>query len=123
MKFSRRNFLKTAAVAAAATGMLAGCGASGAASGTAPAATAVPTPEPTPTATPEPPYDADVLTGEQRAADAPASRIIGVMINNISNTSYQNARPQRGLSSAKMLMEIKVEGGITRFMVIYQQKK
>ena len=119
MKFSRRNFLKTAAVAAAATGMLAGCGASGAASGTAPAATAGPTPEPTPTATPEPPYDADVLTGEQRAADAPASRIIGVMINNISNTSYQNARPQRGLSSAKMLMEIKVEGGITRFCALF----
>ncbi len=122
MKLTRRNFLKTAAVAAASAGVLAGCGSAASTSSvqsqsTAPGATA--TPSPTPSPTPEPPYDADVLTGEQRAADAANSRIIGIMINNISNTSYQNARPQRGLSSAKLLIEIKVEGGITRFCALF----
>jgi hypothetical protein len=121
MKLSRREFIRKAGLAAAAAGVLAGCGANAASSSAAVSAapTAEPTPTPTPTPTPEPPYNADVLTGEERAADAKNSRIIGIMINNISNTSYQNARPQRGLSSAKMLMEIKVEGGITRFCALF----
>lgn len=118
MKISRRAFLKKSAAAAAAASLLAGCGGSGD-SGAASSAQATATPEPTPSPTPEPPYNADVLTGEERAADAKDSRIIGVMINNISNTSFQNARPQRGLSSAKMLIEIKVEGGITRFCALF----
>ena len=118
MKISRRAFLKKSAAAAAAASLLAGCGGSGD-SGAASSAQASATPEPTPSPTPEPPYNADVLTGEERAADAKDSRIIGVMINNISNTSFQNARPQRGLSSAKMLIEIKVEGGITRFCALF----
>ncbi len=117
MKISRRDFLKTSAVAAASAGLMVGCGKTAASE--SPAVQATSTPEPTPTPTPEPPYEADVLTGEQRAEDAKNSRIIGVMINNISNTSYQNARPQRGLSSAKMLFEIKVEGGITRFCALF----
>ena len=116
MKISRREFLKKSAAAAAAASLLAGCGGSDS-TGTQAQATA--TPAPTPSPTPEPPYNADVLTGEERAADAKDSRIIGIMINNISNTSYQNARPQRGLSSAKMLIEIKVEGGITRFCALF----
>ena len=36
-----------------------------------------------------------------------------------SNTSRQNARPQRGLSSADLLIECKVEGGITRFCAVF----
>ena len=117
MKISRREFLQKAAVATAAAGLMVGCGGSGGSASVA--ATPVPTPSPTPTPTPEPPYDADVLTGEPRAPGAKNSRIIGVMINNMANTSYQNARPQRGLSSAKMLIEIKVEGGITRFCALF----
>jgi hypothetical protein len=118
MKFSRRDFLKTSAVAVASAGLMAGCGKSESGSSTAaPQATA--TPVPTPSPTPEPPYIADVLTGEQREEDAKNSRVIGIMINNISNTSFQNARPQRGLSSAKMIFEIKVEGGITRFCALF----
>ena len=58
-----------------------------------------------------PAYDADPLTGEAKRSNG---RIVGVMVNNISNTSRQNARPQRGLSSADLLIECKVEGGITR---------
>ena len=63
-----------------------------------------------------PAYDADPLTGEAKRS---GGRIVGVMVNNISNTSRQNARPQRGLGSADLLIESKVEGGITRFCAVY----
>ena len=63
-----------------------------------------------------PAYDADPLTGEARRSDG---RIVGVMVNNISNSERQNARPQRGLGSADLLIESKVEGGITRFCAVY----
>lgn len=63
-----------------------------------------------------PAYDADPLTGEARRS---GGRIVGVMVNNISNTSRQNARPQRGIGSADVLIECKVEGGITRFCAVF----
>ncbi len=63
-----------------------------------------------------PPYDADPLTGEARRSNG---RLVGVMINNICNSARQNARPQRGLSAADLLIESKVEGNITRFCAIY----
>ena len=69
------------------------------------------------TATPEPslePYKANVLTGEPQDADYKNQRITAVMVNNIVA-----ARPQRGLSKADILFEIKVEGGITRFMPVF----
>ncbi len=113
MKLSRREFIEKAAIAAAAAGVLVGCG------GPLPSATPEPTATPTPSPTPEPPYDPDVLTGEGRARDAKDSRIIGIMINNMSNTSRQNARPHRGIGEAKILIEIKVEGGITRFCALF----
>ena len=118
MKISRRKFLRDSALAAAGLSVtaLVGCGGGD----DTPAATATPTATPTPTPTPEPPYDPNVLTGEKRGADdSEDSRIIGVMINNMSNTSFQNARPHRGISAAKMLIEIEVEGGITRFCALF----
>ena len=63
-----------------------------------------------------PAYNADPLTGEPRRSNG---RMVGVMVNNISNTQRQNARPQRGLDSADLLIESKVEGGITRFCAVY----
>ena len=63
-----------------------------------------------------PAYDADPLTGEAKRSNG---RIVGVMVNNISYSERQNARPQRGLSSADLLIESKVEGGITRFCAVY----
>ena len=63
-----------------------------------------------------PPYLADPLTGEVRSAD---TRIVGIMVNNISNSTRQNARPQRGLSDAGMLIESRVEGNISRFCALY----
>ncbi len=65
-----------------------------------------------------PDYDADVLTGEARRGD---DRIVGVMVNNICASEKQNARPQRGLGSADLLIESKVEGGITRFCAVYHK--
>ena len=73
------------------------------------ASSAAPAPE-------RPAYDADPLTGEAKRSNG---RIVGVMVNNISNSQRQNARPQRGLSSADILIESKVEGGITRFCAVY----
>lgn len=63
-----------------------------------------------------PAYNADPLTGEARRSNG---RIVGVMVNNISNSERQNARPQRGIGSADLLIESKVEGGITRFCAVY----
>ena len=60
------------------------------------------TPEPTPTL---PPYEANVLTGEAKGENYPeGQRITALMVNNLVD-----ARPQRGLSKAQMLFEIKVK--------------
>lgn len=68
---------------------------------------------------PEPeviPYTPDPLTGENIADTGYVSgtRLTAVMVNNIAV-----CRPQRGLSEAGIVFEIKVEGGITRFMAVY----
>ena len=63
-----------------------------------------------------PEYDADVLTGEARSTN---SRPVAVMVNNIANSQRQNARPQRGIGSADLLIEAKVEGGITRLCAVF----
>ena len=63
-----------------------------------------------------PAYDADPLTGEARKS---TGRMVGVMVNNIANSEKQNARPQRGIGSADLLIESKVEGGITRFCAVF----
>lgn len=79
-------------------------------------ATPAPTPEPTPTL---PPYEPNILTGAARDADyAVNQRPLAVMINNITQ-----ARPQTGTSQADILVEIEVEGGITRLMGIFQDYK
>lgn len=74
---------------------------------------------PSQAAEPEPeaePLPAAFLTGLEKTADYPeGQRIAAVMVNNISQ-----ARPQSGLSDAKILVEIRVEGGITRFMAMYE---
>ena len=63
-----------------------------------------------------PVYDADGLTGQAHRTNG---RIVGVMVNNISNSERQNARPQRGIGSADILIESKVEGGITRLCALF----
>lgn len=63
-----------------------------------------------------PEYYADILTGEERSTN---SRPVAVMVNNIATTQRQNARPQRGIGSADLLIEAKVEGGITRLCAVF----
>ncbi len=59
------------------------------------------------------------LTGLEQDADYPQNqRATAMMVTNIAE-----ARPQRGLSDADVLFEIKVEGGITRFMALFQDYK
>ena len=101
------------------TVLLAACKKSGDTIST-PAAESTPaTVEATPAPTELPPYEANVLTGEPKGADYPeGQRITAVMVNNIVA-----ARPQRGLSKADILFEIKVEGGITRFMPVFTDYK
>lgn len=63
-----------------------------------------------------PEYDADPLTGAARRGD---SRMVAVMVNNICSSEKQDARPQRGIGSADLLIESKVEGGITRLCAVF----
>ena len=101
------------------TVLLAACKKSGDTISTSTAESTPATVEATPAPTELPPYEANVLTGEPKGADYPeGQRITAVMINNIVA-----ARPQRGLSKADILFEIKVEGGITRFMPVFTDYK
>lgn len=73
---------------------------------------AEPTPEPTPTPRM---YFPNPFTGLAKTADYPdGQRAVAIMVNNISA-----CRPQRGLSQASILIETKVEGGITRFVALF----
>ena len=141
MKISRRSVLHISGLAAAALA-LTGCSAAGSAalSGKLPgllkglakkgetaasseaasdmAVTPPPEGEPLVPALPE--YDADILTGAARSTN---SRPVAVMVNNIANSQRQNARPQRGIGSADLLIEAKVEDGesifCTQFVSVY----
>ncbi|MFZ2545243.1 MAG: DUF3048 domain-containing protein [Candidatus Saccharimonadales bacterium] len=59
------------------------------------------------------------LTGEQVPDQPSAQRAVtGIMIEN-----SPDARPQSGLKSAGVVFEAVAEGGITRFLALYQQSK
>ncbi|MEG1568763.1 MAG: DUF3048 domain-containing protein [Oscillospiraceae bacterium] len=68
---------------------------------------------------PEPPYTPNPYTGLEKDASFPeGQRGTAIMVNNIAV-----CRPQRGLSMANILYESKVEGGITRFMALFEDYK
>lgn len=82
-----------------------------------PEPTPTPTPTPVPTATPEPtpvPVPAP-LTGVLVPPDVARRHPIAVMIDDI-----RAARPQSGLSSADVVWHAPAEGGIPRYMAIFQ---
>lgn len=59
------------------------------------------------------------LTGEEKDSDYPeGQRIVGVMMNN-----RKDSWPHSGMSEAKIVYEIVVEGGITRFMCVFEDYK
>lgn len=60
-----------------------------------------------------------LLSGvELPSADLKTSPVIGVMIEN-----SPNARPQSGLADAEVVFEAIAEGGVTRFLALYQHNK
>lgn len=74
-----------------------------------PSPTPSPTPEPTPVLVPAP------LTGALVGPDAVLQHPIAVMIDD-----HSRARPQSGLSEAAVVWHAPAEGGIPRYMAIYQ---
>jgi Protein of unknown function (DUF3048) N-terminal domain/Protein of unknown function (DUF3048) C-terminal domain len=78
-------------------------------------ATASPTPSPSPTPIPTPVTVPAPLTGEPVSAAVAARHPIAVMIDDL-----RAARPQSGLSSASVVWQAPAEGGIPRYMAIFQ---
>jgi hypothetical protein len=85
-----------------------------------PTPTPTPTPEPTPTPTPTPiPTPAPVpapLTGVLVTPERAAQHPIAVMIDDLGP-----ARPQSGFSAASVVWHAPAEGGIPRYMLIFQE--
>ncbi len=70
-----------------------------------------------PVAIPKPTTVPAALSGLQVAPEVNQRPVIGVMIEN-----SQAARPQSGLSQAGVIFEAIAEGGITRFLALYQDQ-
>ena len=108
-----------AAFAAVLAVGLAACGGDDSSSSTSVSTPPASAPPATSSSTPEPEasvLEAAYLTGEEKGPDYPeGKRIAAVMVNNVFDS-----RPSYGLSEAQILVESKVEGGITRFMAMYQ---
>ncbi|NTW61608.1 DUF3048 domain-containing protein [Candidatus Saccharibacteria bacterium] len=77
------------------------------------------TKKPTPKPAPAPIKYYSPLTGLEVASEAATTQAVtGVMIEN-----SPDARPQSGLKNSGVVFEAIAEGGITRFLVLYQQEK
>ncbi len=72
-----------------------------------------PTPRPTPVPTPKP--VPAPLTGRPVTAAVAAQRAIAVMIDD-----HSDARPQSGFNAASVVWQAPAEGGIPRYMLIFQ---
>lgn len=84
---------------------------------TEPPVTVVPKPQPEPE--PEPPKYYSPLTGALVDSEAVTTQpVTGIMIEN-----SPDARPQSGLKNSGVVFEAIAEGGITRFLVLYQEQK
>jgi hypothetical protein len=123
----RRNptALSSLLICSALVALLAGC-APAAALTPAPGATATPTPAPTPTPTPTPsptPSPTPCLpTAATNGTPLPCAQAargtrkpIVVMIDD-----HPDARPQTGLSLAEVVYQAPAEGGVARYMAVYQ---
>ena len=80
-----------------------------------PTAAPLPTPTPSPTPVPTPTPVPAPLTGRLVPAAVAARHPIAVMIDDL-----QAARPQSGLASASVVWQAPAEGGIPRYMAIFQ---
>ncbi|HEY3523184.1 MAG TPA: DUF3048 domain-containing protein [Candidatus Limnocylindrales bacterium] len=77
---------------------------------------ALPTPTPAPTPTPGPSLVAGPLDGLPTTAAAARRHPIAVMVDDLSP-----ARPQSGFSSASIVWQAPAEGGIPRYMMIFNE--
>jgi len=75
------------------------------------------TPQPTPSPTPVPTTAPSPLTGMTVSPTGAQAPVVGVMIENL----YPYARPQSGLGEAGIVYEALAEGGITRFLALFQE--
>ena len=82
----------------------------------APAPTPEPTPTPTPTPVPTPTLVPAPLDGVPVTAEAAARHPIAVMIDD-----HSGARPQSGFNSASVVWHAPAEGGIPRYMLVFQE--
>ena len=105
---------RTALIAVIATGCLAAAGCSGDSEGGEPGA--APTSAPTSAETPAEPAT-EPLTGLDVRAGGDAARRYPVLVLKMDNTA--SSAPQLGLSSADLVVEELVEGGVTRLAAFY----
>ncbi len=82
-----------------------------------PSPTPVPTPTPTPTPVPTPSPVPAPLTGRMVSPIVAARHPIAVMIDDLGP-----ARPQSGFNSAAVVWQAPAEGGIPRYMMIFQDQ-
>lgn len=80
-----------------------------------PSPSAVPPTEPPPTGPPPPTLVPAPLTGMLVTPDAAARHVIAVMVDDLSP-----ARPQSGFNSASIVWHAPAEGGIPRYMMLFQ---
>lgn len=109
----RSRRVATASALLLAGALVAGCGGGTTPSPSAPPTTDTPTPTATSTPTPAPAWP---LTGLPAPSDADAAR--PALVVKIDNTAP--AAPQLGLSSADLVVEELVEGGLTRLAALFQ---
>jgi len=81
-----------------------------------PTPTPVPTPTPTPTPVPTPPPVPAPLTGVLVPPDVAARHPIAVMVDDLGP-----ARPQAGFNAASVVWQAPAEGGIPRYMMVFQE--
>jgi hypothetical protein len=82
----------------------------------APTPTPEPTPTPTPTPVPTPPSVPAPLTGVPVTPERAAQHPIAVMVDDLGP-----ARPQSGFSAASVVWHAPAEGGIPRYMMVFQE--
>ena len=75
-----------------------------------------PSPRTTPSESPKPVTKASLLTGVEMDPVKADQPVVASIIENLS----PNARPQSGLSSAGVVYEALSEGGITRYLAVFQ---
>jgi hypothetical protein len=76
-----------------------------------------PTPVPTPSPSPTPEPTQAPLTGRMVAPDVAARHPIAIMIDD-----HPDARPQSGFNAASVVWQAPAEGGIPRYMLIFQDQ-